>query len=82
MTYDEDVERVAEARPTWVCDGCMTRVTRDHIKDMADGEHVLCQVCWSHERHGQPCEHGSYVTQSDGDYCASCHVKLPAASCR
>jgi hypothetical protein len=31
--------------PTWVCDGCMGRVTRLEIADMADGEHVLCKRC-------------------------------------
>jgi hypothetical protein len=31
--------------PTWVCDGCMGRVVRSEIADMADGEHVLCRRC-------------------------------------
>ena len=30
---------------TWVCDGCMRKVTRLQIADMADGEHVLCIDC-------------------------------------
>ena len=32
-------------RISWVCDGCMARVVRSQIADMADGEHVLCKRC-------------------------------------
>jgi hypothetical protein len=30
---------------TWVCDGCMDRVTAVQIADFADYEHVLCRKC-------------------------------------
>lgn len=37
---------VLGAKPVvYVCDGCMKRVTRTEVADMADGEHVLCHEC-------------------------------------
>lgn len=32
---------------TYVCDGCMTRVTRAEVADLVDGEHVLCHRCYT-----------------------------------
>jgi hypothetical protein len=36
--------------PSYVCDGCMQRVTATEVGVWADFEHVLCWQCVGHER--------------------------------